>query len=183
MKLKALNTKEYMKFIHKKICIFLLICSIHANAQQGNSCPEDLFPFYDKEKKAWGYADMMGMMVIEPIFTKVSPYSSNKAIVQKGNLCGVLDCNGNLVVPVQYEKILNFRYNKAWAFKDGLWGLIDDKGRNVLAQQFTDMYNIQGTELTWVKKMEYGVCLTKIIQSISLHHSIQSRRYYHQIAH
>jgi len=141
-----------MKFIQKTLCIAILFCTIQAQAQQGNSCPEDLFPFYDKEKKAWGYADMMGMMVIEPIFTKVSPYSSNKAIVQKGNLCGVLDCNGNLIVPVQYEKILNFRYNKAWASKDGLWGLIDDKGRNVLAHQFTDMYAIQGTELTWVKK-------------------------------
>jgi len=141
-----------MKFIQKTLCIAILFCIIQVQAQQGNSCPEDLFPFYDKEKKAWGYADMMGMMVIEPIFTKVSPYSSNKAIVQKGNLCGVLDCNGNLIVPVQYEKILNFRYNKAWASKDGLWGLIDDKGRNVLAHQFTDMYAIQGTELTWVKK-------------------------------
>lgn len=141
-----------MKFIHKTICIFLFACVIQAQAQQGNSCPEDLFPFYDKEKKAWGYADMMGMMVIEPIFTKVSPYSSNKAIVQKGNVCGVLDCNGNLIVPVQYEKILNFRYNKAWAYKDGLWGLIDDKGRNVLAPQFTEMYSIHGTELTWVRK-------------------------------
>lgn len=141
-----------MKFIQKISCIFLLISTLQVQAQQGNSCPEDLFPFYDKEKKAWGYADVMGMMVIEPIFTKVSPYSSNKAIVQKGNLCGVLDCNGNLVVPVQYEKILNFRYNKAWAFKAGMWGLIDDKGRNVLAHQFSDMYAIQGTELTWVKK-------------------------------
>jgi hypothetical protein len=141
-----------MKFIQKIISVFLLACSLQSYAQQGNSCPEDLFPFYDKEKKAWGYADLMGMMVIEPIFTKVSPYSSNKAIVQKGRLCGVLDCDGNLIVPVQYEKILNFRYNKAWALKDGLWGLIDDKGRNVLAHQFTDMYAIHGTELTWLKK-------------------------------
>ena len=141
-----------MKFIRNTICIFLLAYAIQAQAQQGNSCPEDLFPFYDKEKKAWGYADMMGMMVVEPIFTKVSPYSSNKAIVQKGNLCGVLDCNGNLIVPVQYKKILNFRYNKAWALKDSLWALIDDKGRNVLAPQFSDMYSIHGTELTWVKK-------------------------------
>lgn len=141
-----------MKFIHKTICIFLLTCTIQANAQQGNSCPEDLFPYYDKEKKAWGYADMMGMMVVEPIFTKVSPYSSNKAIVQKNNLCGVLDCNGNLIIPVQYKKILNFRYNKAWALKDSLWALIDDKGRNVLAPQFSEIYSIQGTELTWVKK-------------------------------
>jgi hypothetical protein len=141
-----------MKFIQKTLCLVLLFCTFQVYAQQGNSCPEDLFPFYDKEKKAWGYADMMGMMVIEPIFTKVSPYSSNKAIVQKGNLCGVLDCNGNLVVPVQFQKILNFRYNKAWAMKDGVWGLIDDKGRNVLAPQFSDIYAIQGTELTWVKK-------------------------------
>lgn len=141
-----------MKPIQKTICIFLLLATLQVQAQQGNSCPEDLFPFYDKEKKAWGYADVMGMMLIEPIFTKVSPYSSNKAIVQKGNLCGVLDCNGNLIVPVQYDKILNFRYNKAWASKDGMWGLIDDKGRNVLAFQFTDMYAIHGTELTWVKK-------------------------------
>lgn len=141
-----------MKFIKKISSIFLLVCSLQSYAQQGNSCPEDLFPYYDKEKKAWGYADLMGMMVVEPIFTKVSPYSSNKAIVQKGHLCGVLDCNGNLIVPVQFDKILNFRYNKAWALKDGMWGLIDDRGRNVLAHQFSDIYAIAGTELTWVNK-------------------------------
>ena len=115
-------------------------------------CPEDLFPYFDKEKRTWGYADMMGMMVIEPIFTKVSPFSSSKAIVQKGNLCGVIDCNGNLIVPVQYKKILNYRYNKAWAMKDSSWCLIDDKGRMVLQPQFSDIYAISGTELTWVKK-------------------------------
>jgi hypothetical protein len=142
---------NYVKILLTHLIIGL---TLTATAQQGNSCPEDLFPFYDKEKKAWGYADMMGMMVIEPIFTKVSPYSSNKAIVQKGNLCGVLDCNGNLIVPVQYDKILNFRYNKAWAMKDGLWALIDDKGKNVLYPQFAEVYTISGTELTWVKKGE-----------------------------
>ena len=96
-----------MNFIKVTLTYLFVGLTLTATAQHGNSCPEDLFPFYDKEKKAWGYADMMGMMVVEPIFTKVSPFSSNKAIVQKGNLCGVLNCNGDLIVPVQYEKILN----------------------------------------------------------------------------
>jgi len=142
-----------MKRIQFIFCLllFIQICPL-TFAQQGNMCQEDLFPYFDKEKRTWGYADMMGMMVIEPIFTKVSPFSSSKAIVQKGNLCGVIDCNGNLVVPVQYKKILNFRYNKAWAMKDSTWCLIDDKGRMVLQPQFSDIYAISGTELTWVKK-------------------------------
>lgn len=100
----------------------------------------------------WGYADIMGMPVIEPIFTKVSPYSANKAIVQKGDLCGVIDCNGNLIVPVVYQKIQNFRYDKAWVLKGNKWGLIDEKGRTALAAVYEEVRPIEHTELTWLKK-------------------------------
>jgi hypothetical protein len=139
-----------MKKISSSILLFFY--AITCFAQQGNSCPEDLFPYFDKEKRMWGYADVMGMPVIEPIFTKVSPYSANKAIVQKGDLCGVIDCNGNLIVPVVYQKIQNFRYDKAWVLKGNKWGLIDGKGRTALAAVYDEVRPVEHTELTWLRK-------------------------------
>ncbi|MCU0416599.1 MAG: WG repeat-containing protein [Cytophagaceae bacterium] len=134
------------------LIISILLIRFCVWGQQGNSCPEDLFPYFDKEKRTWGFADIMGMPVIEPIFTKVSPYSANKSIVQKGDLCGVIDCKGNLIVPVVYQKIQPFRYDKAWVLKNNKWGLIDDKGRTALAAVYDEVRTIDHTELTWLKK-------------------------------
>ncbi|HEX8548687.1 MAG TPA: WG repeat-containing protein [Cytophagaceae bacterium] len=120
-------------------------------AQKGSNCPEDLIPKLSQNKQ-WGYTNLFGQWVIQPIYTKVSPYIENKAVVMKGTLNGVIDCEGNIVLSPKYERLTNFRYGKIWAMQKGLWSLLNDKGGTLLPPQFTEINPIPNTELTWVNK-------------------------------
>jgi|GEM_PF-996529 len=136
-----------------RISLALIVCQVSLSyAQLAQPCPEELVPKYDKDKRAWGYCDVFGMMVLEPIYTKVSPFRENKAVVQKGKLSGVINCDGMVLLPLQYEKLTDFRSGKIWAKKNGAWGLLDEKGRILLAHQYSDINPISNTELTWVAK-------------------------------
>jgi hypothetical protein len=109
---------KFSKFI-QFIFVFTVIASYTSRAQVLMPCPDELVPKYDKDKRAWGYCDVFGMMVLEPIYTKVSPFKENTAVVQKGNLSGVINCEGMVILPLQYEKLTSFRNDKIWAKKDG----------------------------------------------------------------
>ncbi len=131
--------------------IFILLYS-NVVAQKGSGCPDDLIPKYSAERKSWGYADLFGQWVIEPIYTKVSPFIERKAIVQKGTLSGVIDCEGNVILQCSYEKLTDFRNGKVWGMQKGLWGLIGAKGQVFQAPQFAEINPIANSELAWVKK-------------------------------
>ncbi len=141
-----------LKYTHTLLVLIVVsLYSYTIKAQVTQPC-EELVPRYDKNKRMWGYTDVFGMMVLEPIYTKVSPFRENKAVVQKGNLSGVISCEGMVLLPLQYEKLTDFRNGKIWAKKNGAWGLLDEKGRIILAHQYTDINPIANAELTWVLK-------------------------------
>ncbi|MBC7486644.1 MAG: WG repeat-containing protein, partial [Cytophagaceae bacterium] len=118
------------------LSLVLILCTaFQAQAQLIKSCPDELVPRYDKDKRMWGYSDLFGIMLLEPIYTKVSPFRQNLAVVQKGDLSGVINCDGMVILPLQYEKLTDYRNGKIWALKGGLWGLLDEKGRTVLPHQ------------------------------------------------
>jgi hypothetical protein len=130
---------------------FLSLLSIQSYAQKGTGCKDDLVPKIS-ENRNWGYADLFGQWIIEPIYSKVSPFVEGKAIVQRGNLCGVIDCEGNVILQCKYERLANFRNGKAWAQEKGLWGLVGAKGQVFQSAQFTDINPIVNTEFAWVRK-------------------------------
>ena len=132
--------------------VLILFTAIQTQAQLIKPCPDELVPRYDKDKRMWGYSDLFGIMLLEPIYTKVSPFRQNLAVVQKGDLSGVINCDGMVILPLQYEKLTDYRQGKVWALKGGLWGLLDDKGRTVLPHQYQDINPILNTELSWVSK-------------------------------
>ncbi|MFN3402520.1 MAG: WG repeat-containing protein [Cytophagaceae bacterium] len=138
-------------FIRTVLSFIIILISYCSFAQKGNSCPEDLFP-KRSENKQYGYVNFMGEWRIQPIYTKVSPYANNKAIVMKGLSYGVIDCEGNVLIQCQYEQMTNFRYGKVWAKKAGLWGLLDEKGKTLIEFQYSEIAPINTTEMTWVKK-------------------------------
>jgi hypothetical protein len=144
--------------MYKKYFLFFFLCTMHCAlctvtmAQKGSSCPEDLVPKYSAESKMWGYADLFGHWVINPIYTKVTPYIENKAVVQKTSKYGVIDCEGNVILHVEYDKLSNFRNGKIWAKKNGLWSMLNEKGTVLIAPAFTEINPIANSELSWVKK-------------------------------
>jgi hypothetical protein len=131
------------------VCIGLLPDT--SFAQKSSGCREDLVPKLS-ENKNWGYADLFGQWVIEPIYTKVSPFVEGRAIVQRGTLSGVIDCEGNVVLQCKYEKLTNFREGKVWAMEKGLWGLIGPKGQIFQVPQYAEINPIAWSALAWVKK-------------------------------
>ncbi|HVD97233.1 MAG TPA: WG repeat-containing protein [Cytophagaceae bacterium] len=142
-------TKRSLAFLFTCLIFFF---SLQANAQKGTGCPDDVVPKYSEDKKNWGYADLFGQWLIEPIYSKVSPFIEGKAIVQKGILSGVIDCEGNVILQCKYEKLTSFRNGKVWAMEKGVWGLIGAKGQIFQAPQYTEINPIVNSELAWVKK-------------------------------
>lgn len=140
----------------RRILLFLfLIVTVATSsvyAQKGSSCPDDLIPRYDKRRKQWGFSDLFGQWIIEPVYTKVSPFVENKAIVQKGTLLGVINCDGNVVLQPDYEQLTNFRFSKVWGMKGGKWGLLDHQGKVLLNHEYNEIFPIEMTELSWVNK-------------------------------
>ncbi|WP_028978579.1 WG repeat-containing protein [Sporocytophaga myxococcoides] len=141
-----------MKILNKILLIlFVSIAFNTAMAQKGSNCPEDLIP-RKSENKQYGFVTLFGEWRITPIYTKVSPFRDNKAIVMKGLVYGVIDCDGNVLIPPQFEMMSNFRSGKAWAKKGGLWGLVDERGKVLIEFQYSEINPIADTDLSWVKK-------------------------------
>ena len=140
----CLNKKNYLSII-------VLCLALNVNAQKGTGCKEDLLPKLS-ENKSWGYTDFVGQWIVEPIYSKVSPFVEGRAVVQRGILCGVIDCEGNVVLQCKYERLTNFRDGKVWAMERGIWGLIGGKGQIYQSPQFSDINPIINTSFCWVKK-------------------------------
>lgn len=130
---------------------FVLISSIITTVNAQN-CPDDILPKYDKNKRMWGFADLMGQWAIQPAYTKVSPFSDNRAIVQKGNSMGVIDCEGNVILPPTYQSITSFSDRKAWFQAGNLWGLVDYNGKILINPTFEEIQPVDGSEFTWLQK-------------------------------
>lgn len=138
-----------------KTIIVTIFSTLSVFAQSSiTHCPEDLVPKYDKQKKLWGYANLFSQWVIEPTYTKVTPFVEDKAVVQKGLSYGVIACDGQVIVPNIFQNMTSYRAGKIWAVKNKLWGVLDDKGKVLLDFQYTEINPIVHTSLTWIKKNE-----------------------------
>src|SRR6478736_568611 len=160
MIIKSINSmrRDFLSSIRNSSIGFLFILTllfipIASKAQRGSNCPDDLMPKLG-DNKMWGYTNLFGHWVINPAFTKVSPFVESKAVVMKGTKFGVINCEGLIIIQPEYEKLSNFKYGKIWAMKNGLWGLLNDKGGTLLEHQYSQINPIAYTELSWVKKGE-----------------------------
>jgi hypothetical protein len=88
----------------------------------------------------FGFIDIMGDFVIDPVYQKAEAYIGGLAPVYKDWKAGYIDKKGNVVIP--------FLYSGAGCFHEGLapvldsknmkWGFIDTKGKLVIPYSFTD---------------------------------------------
>jgi hypothetical protein len=146
-------TRKY--FLAAMVYVFgLTLTSGTVLAQKGSNCPDDLVPKYSKTSKMWGFSDLFGQWVINPIYSKVSPYVENMAVVQKGSKFGVIDCEGNVILHVEYDRLTNFRNGKIWVRKNGFWSLLNTKGQTLVQPEYVEINPIAMTELTWVKSKQ-----------------------------
>ncbi|MFQ3575740.1 MAG: WG repeat-containing protein [Cytophagales bacterium] len=133
---------------------FFLVCvSAFSQKPQGQSCPEDLFPAFDKETKLFGYMNFGNEWLVPPAYLKAYPFVGNKAIVQKGSKLGIINCKGFLVVDAIYEDFKPFNFDKIWVRQNGLWGLLNDKGQLLVRPTFNEVQKIcNECDQVWVRK-------------------------------
>jgi hypothetical protein len=119
---------------------------------QGYECEEMLFPKLGPNKQ-YGYVNLLGEFVVDPVFTQAQPFEGRFAVVMKGSKLGVLNCDGIIIVEPVYEEIGSFLHGSGWARRKDLWEYVDGRGRIVIPASFTEVKDVspQAT-LTLVQK-------------------------------
>jgi len=109
--------------------LFIFLCAC-------NNKKDEKILFLIKEKDKYGYIDITGTIVIQPIYEKASDFRDGVAIVKYGDKWGVLGSNGKWIINPEYDE-LDLRTNGTFAIKLGRsWGIADTKGKVVVTPQF-----------------------------------------------
>ena len=98
--------------------------------------PGPLFPVWVKSRDKWGYIDVSGRMVIEPMFDKAQNFSDGMSrIMAPDGRYGFIDESGRQIIPPCLEEAGSFSDGLATATIDGQNCYIDKSGRVVLYSQ------------------------------------------------
>ncbi len=138
----------------KRAVLFISLLTIFhlMSSGQGHVCKEDLFP-QTNENRRMGYVNIFGEWRIQPMFTKVFPFSGKAGIVFVRGKYGVVNCDGRLVIPCQYEEIKKFVGGVAWVKSGGKWGLLSEEGEKILETVYDDVNEISAySDYTFIKK-------------------------------
>ncbi len=140
--------KHIFLFLSFWVASFCLI----AQPTTSQSCHDDLFA-KQAENKFWGYVDLFDEWRIEPVFTKVYPFTGNKAVVEKYGKFGVANCDGKLIIPAEYEEIGPLTFSKSfWARKLGKWSLVSERGDLTAPGNIVEIKEVGfNSEATWLK--------------------------------
>lgn len=130
---------KYCKlFIMKKLQNFLLLIVLVSlmNCARDNECynPE-LIPFQDKENEKWGFFNLAGKVIIEPVF-EVQPtyFQEGFALLEKESGYDYVNLNGDT---------LGFNFQTATLFKEGMALVTKENGaRCFINKEFADVFCI-----------------------------------------
>ena len=141
-----------MKYIGFFLSFTAFTFSLFAQPRTSQSCHDDLFA-KQAENKFWGYVDLFDEWRVEPVFTKVYPFTGNKAVVEKYGKFGVANCEGKLYLPAEYEEIGPLTFSKSfWAKKLGKWSLVSERGDLMVPGNIVEIKEIGfNSEATWLK--------------------------------
>jgi len=119
------------------------------------SCPDDLFA-KQAENKFWGYVDLFEEWRIEPVFTKVYPFTGNKAVVEKYGQYGVANCKGKLIIPAEYEEVGPLTFSQSfWARRAGKWSLVNESGQLTAPGSVIAIKEVGfNSEATWLQMQD-----------------------------
>lgn len=95
----------------------------------------------------YGFLDINGYEVRQPIFDKVNEFSEGFVGVKFQNKWGFLDKYGKTIVDYKYDACGSFHQGVAAVAKDGKWGFINTKGKErikLLYDQVMDFEEASG---------------------------------------
>ncbi|WP_248928508.1 WG repeat-containing protein [Paenibacillus hamazuiensis] len=93
-----------------------------------------------KKNNKWGFIDIRGKIIIEPLYDRVRDFKGGIAIVQKDGKYGILDKKGNLIADIQYDEIEGYSEGLALFKKNGKLGFLDEHGHEVIHTELS--YNL-----------------------------------------
>lgn len=103
---------------------------------------EDMARYYttEKKQKRYGFANILGEKVIQPIYYDATCFSEGLAAV-KGldNKWGYIDKTGSVIVPATFDEAKIFIGDRAVVSAEGKWGVIDKTGSFIIEPRFDDM--------------------------------------------
>jgi hypothetical protein len=80
-----------------------------------------------KKNKRWGYADLSGKIVIQPLFESAEPFSNGYATIHMNKMAGLIDSTGTIFIQPLYEDVIAME--KVFLIKsNGKFGLLSLSG-------------------------------------------------------
>lgn len=89
-----------------------------------------------KLKNKWGYVDITGKFVIEPIFTDAESFKNGLATIKFNNKVGYINPDGVCKIIVDADEGFPFSEGYARIKKDNKYGFIDKKGNIVISPTY-----------------------------------------------
>ena len=97
-----------------------------------------------QESKKWGFRDVEGNVVIQPVYERVRAFQEGLAPVRLDGKWGFIDSKGNAVVATIYDYVGAFDKGIAQAKLNGKWGFVDNRGNEVAPLVFDRLERSHG---------------------------------------
>ena len=86
-----------------------------------------LFPY--KKKELWGYMNLNGKSIVDPIYNYAEDIKDGSCLVQKDTLFGCLDSKGKILIPIKFDNIQQLNETPYLIVqKNSLLGIIKTNG-------------------------------------------------------
>ena len=93
--------------------------------------------FLFRKSGKWGYNDITGQTIIEPIFEDATEFREGLAAVRISGKWQFIDTRGHVRINCdRYECVQSFHEGRAAVKRNGLWGYIDTRGTEIVPPLF-----------------------------------------------
>lgn len=118
-----------------------------------------------KVNEKWGFVDLKGMIVIEPIFERVEDYTPPFIIVKNREKWGAINIEGVEILPCDYSKI-DYLEKGFWAAKkNGVWGLLDSTNKEICPFVYEKMGESVGSYTMYLtEKFEKNILKVPVVK-------------------
>lgn len=86
--------------------------------------------------KGWGYIDLLGKVVVQPVYSYAESFVSGTAIVEKNGFQGVIDSKGMVLLPLEYKNISRIGKEYFVVYNGLHYGLFNTKAEPKLVMEY-----------------------------------------------
>jgi hypothetical protein len=117
--------------------------------------------------KGWGYTDLLGKVIIQPIYSYAESFVSGTAIVELNGMQGVIDSKGAVLLPLQYKSVTRIGKEFFLVSDGSKYGLFTLKADQLLPMEFNSIRQVDKDILVLSKngQIQYFYCKeSRVIQ-------------------